>query len=130
MTPTSNGLLIRIEEGAMHMVMLKARHIVRIVAVICVAAGPVSGRAQVVPTFVPMGFLPGGYSESYATAVSGDGAVVVGYSIAVGQGVEAFRWTEATGMVGLGGLPGGEFYSEAWAVSEDGSVVVGHSHAY
>jgi uncharacterized membrane protein len=44
-----------------------------------------------------------------------------------GFGEQAFRWTEATGIVPLGDLPGGEFYSEALDVSADGSVVVGQS---
>jgi probable HAF family extracellular repeat protein len=40
---------------------------------------------------------------------------------------EAFRWTQATGMIPLGDLPGGGFYSFANAVSADGSVIVGAS---
>ena len=45
------------------------------------------------------------------------------------SGTEAFRWTEATGMVGLGDLPGGDFYSTAYGVSADGSVVVGRGRS-
>jgi probable HAF family extracellular repeat protein len=44
-----------------------------------------------------------------------------------GNGPEAFRWTQATGMIGLGTLPGGVFYSGASGVSADGSVVVGEN---
>jgi uncharacterized membrane protein len=44
-----------------------------------------------------------------------------------GADSEAFRWTEAGGMVGLGDLPGGSFSSGAIAVSADGSVIVGSS---
>jgi len=62
-----------------------------------------------------------------ASGVSGDGSVVVGYSIS-GTGLEAFRWTQATGMVGLGNLPGG-ISSSASGVSADGSVVVGYSNS-
>jgi probable HAF family extracellular repeat protein len=81
---------------------------------------------------VGLGDLPGGGFESYATAVSADGSVVVGagrFSGAVNttEGREAFRWTQAGGMVGLGDLPGGRFGSYAQAVSADGSVVVGTS---
>ena len=38
---------------------------------------------------------------------------------------EAFRWTQAGGMVGLGDLTGGSFSSNAQGVNSDGSVVVG-----
>ena len=38
---------------------------------------------------------------------------------------EAFRWTEAEGMVGLGDLPGGRLSSQAIDVSGDGSRVIG-----
>jgi probable HAF family extracellular repeat protein len=44
-------------------------------------------------------------------------------------GNEAFRWTQATGMVGLGDLPGGSFQSDARGVSADGSVVVGYGNS-
>ncbi|NCQ71015.1 MAG: PEP-CTERM sorting domain-containing protein [Microcystis aeruginosa W13-15] len=72
------------------------------------------------------GLLPWG-SFSRATGVSADGSVVVGQS-SVTSGNEAFRWTQATGMVGLGYLPGGSA-SVAWGVSADGSVVVGDSNS-
>jgi probable HAF family extracellular repeat protein len=41
------------------------------------------------------------------------------------NGSEAFRWTEAGGLVGLGDRPGGGFSSEAHGVSADGGVIVG-----
>ncbi|WP_277874339.1 MULTISPECIES: PEP-CTERM sorting domain-containing protein [Microcystis] len=82
---------------------------------------------------VGLGYLPGvngflGFSE--ANGVSADGSVVVGYSNG-GNGfngnlIEAFRWTQAGGMVGLGVLSGG-IASYANGVSADGSVVVGYS---
>jgi probable HAF family extracellular repeat protein len=75
---------------------------------------------------VGLGYLPGGNSDSFATAVSADGFVVVGVS-SINNTREAFRWTQGTGMVGLGDLPGGIFYSDASGVSADGSVVVGQS---
>ena len=66
---------------------------------------------------------------SNAYAVSADGSVVVGISRSVlTTEFEAFRWTNAGGMVGLGDLPGGSFRSGAVDVSADGSVVIGHSN--
>jgi probable HAF family extracellular repeat protein len=78
---------------------------------------------------VGLGDLDGGFRSS-ANGVSADGSVVVGISRIFGTsgnafGIEAFRWTQATGMVGLGDLPGGVFFSSANGVSGDGSVVVG-----
>ena len=78
------------------------------------------------PFFMGLGDLPGGGIFSQAFAVSADGLVVVGVSSSANGG-EAFRWTQAGGMVGLGDLPGGSFSSVAWSVSGDGSVVVGKS---
>jgi uncharacterized membrane protein len=77
---------------------------------------------------IGMGRLPGGSGDSAAHAVSTDGLVIVGSSVsgAAGEnGMEAFRWTAATGMRGLGDLPGGTFRSQALGVNGDGSVVVG-----
>ena len=64
-------------------------------------------------------------SDAYATNL--DGSVVVGYSASTTSGVsQAFRWTQATGvMVSLGDLPNGIHYSLAQGVNADGSVVVG-----
>ncbi len=65
---------------------------------------------------------------SYATDVSSDGSVVVGYSqIAGGTVNHAFRWTNSGGMVDLGSAAGPEGYSAAYGVSSDGSVIVGES---
>jgi probable HAF family extracellular repeat protein len=83
-----------------------------------------SGSAAAQSTFTPLGLLPGGVN-SYALGVSADGAVVVGYSLPG----EAFRWTQADGLVGLGDLPGGIFGSQAHGVSADGAVVVGRSYS-
>lgn len=71
---------------------------------------------------IGMGDLPDGSFDSWATAVSADGSVIVGS--ANGEGQTSFRWTEATGMVDLG-RPLGAGGSQAWDVSADGSVVVG-----
>ncbi len=72
------------------------------------------------------GFLTGGSYFSQAFGVSADGTVVVGVSDSA-NGLEAFRWTQAGGMVGLGDLAGGSFISVANGVSADGTVVVGFS---
>jgi probable HAF family extracellular repeat protein len=66
-----------------------------------------------------------------ARAVSADGAVIVGTESDNRTGPsgwsEAFRWTEAGGVVGLGHLPGGLEQTEAYAVSADGSLIVGRA---
>lgn len=75
-----------------------------------------------------LGDLAGGSFLSQAYAVSTNGSVVVGNSSST-AGDQAFRWTQAGGMVGLGDLPGGFFVSYALDVSADGSVVVGLSQS-
>lgn len=98
------------------------------------AIGLTAGSINIVqasPFFQPLGRLAGD-SESFATAISRDGRVVVGYS---GQPLppartEAFIWTGESGLVGLGGLPGWDSAtpnSRATDVSADGRVVVGSS---
>ncbi len=64
-------------------------------------------------------------TQSYGTAISADGQVVVGETIDAFGLNRAFRWTAATGMQDLGTLGGPE--SAALAVSADGTVVVGTS---
>jgi probable HAF family extracellular repeat protein len=73
-------------------------------------------------TFLPLGDFEGIYFQSFANAVSADGSVVVGSGTS--SDVEAFRWTEDSGLVGLGALISGH-RSQAHGVSADGSVVVG-----
>jgi probable HAF family extracellular repeat protein len=70
---------------------------------------------------IGLGFTSGG-SYSQAFDVSNDGSVVVGRSNS-----QAFRWTEATGMIGLGFLPSGGTESIAIGVSGDGNTVVGRN---
>ena len=73
---------------------------------------------------VDLGTLGG--TESYATGVSADGTIVVGYSSTAGDIYDrAFRWTAETGMVSLGVLSGS--HSRANAISADGLVIVGGS---
>lgn len=71
-------------------------------------------------------------SRPEARGVSSDGSVIVGTvftpflvipAISISF-LEAFRWTEATGMVALG-TPGPGTFSGATGVSGDGSVIVG-----
>lgn len=73
----------------------------------------------------------GGAGTGYPTTasdVSADGTVVVGWSPSPAfPTYEAFRWTEATGMVGLGDLPNGGRQNQAYGVSADGLVVVGRA---
>jgi probable HAF family extracellular repeat protein len=75
-------------------------------------------------TATPLGDFSGGAFASEARAVSADGTVVVGYG-STAAGREAFRWTEATGLVSLGDLDGGGVDSVAQAISADGSTIVG-----
>ncbi|MDM7916740.1 MAG: FlgD immunoglobulin-like domain containing protein [Candidatus Eisenbacteria bacterium] len=78
------------------------------------------------PAFTPLGFLDGDFGPSIAFGVSPDGSTVVGESNS-SQGIQAFRWRRAEGMIGLGDIPGGPFASFAYACSADGSIVVGAS---
>ena len=83
-------------------------------------------QSSIAASFQGLGALPGGSSFSIAYDISADGSTVVGRSYSE-TGLQAFRWTSSSGMVGLGNLPGassGDF-SEAYAVSADGSTVVG-----
>ncbi|WP_171054615.1 autotransporter domain-containing protein [Roseovarius arcticus] len=82
-----------------------------------------SNSAYAEGEFSDLGTLGGTYS--YASAVSADGAVVVGNSNISGNSQShAFRWANGT-MADLGTLGG--TYSYASAVSADGAVVVGSS---
>lgn len=89
---------------------------------------PPPGPNPPLASFTPLGDLPGGVFSSSASAVSADGAVVVGSS-GGGAGREAFRWDADGGMQGLGDLPGGSFQSQARGVSADGTIVVGSSRS-
>jgi len=91
-------------------------------SVLCFAAG----SAQAEPSFQGLGDLPRGIFKSHAYAVSADGSTVVGEGESR-YGAEAFRWTQAGGMVGLGYLSNLYAQSQAYGVSADGSVVVGVS---
>jgi len=64
--------------------------------------------------------------KGQAYDVNEDGSIIVG-SAKFNDILEAFRWTEATGMVSLGLLPGDTGYSRAKAISANGQVIVGTS---
>ena len=104
------------------------------------AAGHAQSAANLVQPFLwsasggwqGLGWLPGSPNQTgHALGISGDGATVVGQSTSANSGAasyEAFRWTQADGMVGLGDLAGGgAFYSVARSTSGDGSVIIGES---
>ena len=76
-------------------------------------------------SFQGLGGLPGSTLPYYqAFALSDDGSTVVGRGTRHEGPTEAFRWTQATGMVALN-VPVGS--AVAYGVSADGSVVVGYS---
>ncbi len=71
-----------------------------------------------------------GVLDGNANSVSADGQVVVGWSR---SGVnpsynEAFRYTEAGGIVGLGDIADGTPGSNAFDVTANGSTAVGYTH--
>ena len=74
---------------------------------------------------VGLGDLPGGNSESFAYAVSGDGATVAGESGSIHMD-EAFIWAEKTGMTSVPGMPDGGMHTYGIALSTDGSTLVGY----
>ncbi|MEY2498789.1 MAG: hypothetical protein QOD12_2345 [Verrucomicrobiota bacterium] len=80
---------------------------------------------------IDLGLFPKGTLSS-ANGVSANGSVVVGYTVGRDPDpsfkfdvYQAFRWTQATGMVGLGWLDTQNKFSQAFGVSADGSVIVG-----
>ncbi|MBN1345732.1 MAG: PEP-CTERM sorting domain-containing protein [Phycisphaerae bacterium] len=86
-----------------------------------------------------LGILPGGDPNSIALDASADGSVIVGCTVECFHawyytGIEAFIWTEPTGMVNLQDLFASEYdldltgwtLQEAVAVSDDGLTVVGN----
>lgn len=92
-------------------------------SLLCPGSRALAGAAA----FHPLGDLPGGPFFSFAYDVSADGSTVVGYSQSSPSpgSREAFRWTEAGGMIGLGDFAHPTPQSDAQGVSADGSVIVG-----
>jgi len=80
--------------------------------------------------FEEIDLLPGGppVPSGAIGGCNGDGTVIVGQSTS-SEGLQAIRWTEATGTVGLGDIPGGGFSSQAISPSNDGSVIVGYGES-
>ena len=72
-----------------------------------------------------LGDLVGGAFSSEPFGMTPDASVIVGEATS-NLGIEAFRWTEAEGMIALGDFQGGMHQSIAFDVSADGSVVVGY----
>ncbi len=70
-----------------------------------------------------LGLLPGG-SYSWASAVSANGSVIVGFGDLPGQ-VTAFRWTLAGGMQPLAGQPD-KVPSQANGITPDSQIIVGY----
>lgn len=69
------------------------------------------------------------FGLTQAEDVSADGSVVVGISASAIGGNEAFKWTEASGMVALPKLGGATVIASANAVSASGSIIVGDSNS-
>jgi probable HAF family extracellular repeat protein len=107
-------------------------------------SGPEAYRWTEAGGMARLGDLPGGIFASVANAVSADGSVVVGTGETGRQEFhdppgavltalsEAFRWTEAGGMVSIG-IPepaeGGEWFTSGAGVSADGTVIGGSTGA-
>lgn len=83
------------------------------------SGGEVPFRSVIGQTMQSLSAPPGG-----ALGASLGGSVVVGYGNSA-NGVEAFRWTQQSGVVGLGDLPGNIFESIATDVTPDGEIIVG-----
>lgn len=99
----------------------------------CVAIISIVQTVHGGPTFQGLGDLPGGLYSSEAWGVSADGTAVVGRGWSSDPvwpngplGIQAYRWTSATGLVGLGGLPLLPD-SQGLATSGDGATIVGWS---
>jgi probable HAF family extracellular repeat protein len=79
-------------------------------------------------TFTGLGDLPGGLVMSYATDISADGSIVIGYSKnGYSQSYlsdRAFRWTRSSGLVAL---PGSN-PSYARAITSDGRTIIGDGY--
>jgi probable HAF family extracellular repeat protein len=94
--------------------------------VIMILAAPSTSLAQSITVF---DFVSGGGFGS-ATGLSADGSTVVGYnqSSVIGP-TEAFRWTQATGVVSLGFASGFADSNIATAVNGDCTVAVGYGNS-
>lgn len=99
-----------------------------VLAGLCALAGAPQTLAQN-PGFRGLGDLPGGVYHSEASAISGDGSTVGGWSSSAASSPgenQAFKWTGGT-MTSLADLPGGLVRGMAGALSYDGQWIVGDS---
>jgi uncharacterized membrane protein len=89
---------------------------------------PSKSLAQSITVF---NYVPGvDVSLGSATGISADGSTVVGYNASsLSSPFEAFRWTQASGVVGLGFASGFANNNFAMAVNSDGTVVVGYGNS-
>lgn len=96
-------------------------------ALAALASSTAVASAAPTPSFMGLGTTSTCRFPTVAFGVSADGSTVVGRcQNNTGNGAfEAFRWTEASGIVTLGDIPGGSYSSSAIGVSGNGSVVVG-----
>ena len=68
------------------------------------------------------------FADGIATGVSADGTIIVGATRATARTAQAYRWTQATGIVGIGYLAtNGTVSSFANGISADGTTIVGTS---
>jgi probable HAF family extracellular repeat protein len=89
--------------------------------VLIAAVSPAVGQ----PRLIEIGGVhPTALVQSNPGAASADGTVVGGVAQTF-NGNEAFRWTEATGLIILGDLPGGPVDAGVSSMSADGSILVG-----
>jgi probable HAF family extracellular repeat protein len=109
---------------------VRCRRVAPVLVAVAGLAGAAPAFAQA--SFRGLGTLGDfiGYPESHAYAMSADGSTIVGWTTSP-HGYQAFRWTQAEGMVGLGFVRGRsdtfDDGSAAYGVSADGSVIVGQS---
>lgn len=103
--------------------MRRVRRFGTVGTVLSMLLGTLTVFAQDTPRLYWTGTFGGSRSE--ARGVSGDGSVVVGWTMTAGSQRRAFRWTRDEGLQDLGSLGGN--LSEAYAVSRNGRVVVGIS---
>ena len=86
-----------------------------------------AGGQALVPHFRGLGALPGGGIYGRAWDLSSDGTTVTGWSDDGNVHIQAFHWTEGTGMVGLPFLSGSDTDSEGDGLSANGLIVAGYS---
>jgi probable HAF family extracellular repeat protein len=101
----------------------------RTMRAICLTSTAILCLTAASPVFAQRLDAMGGLSHpinTMAAAIARDLAVSVGSTASDSPlGIQAFRWSSTTGMIGLGDLTGGDFSSSATAVNASGDVVVG-----